>query len=264
MATYCISDVHGHYSEFISLLEKIGFCGSDTLYVLGDIIDRGPDSLSMLDFATQTKRDYSNIHYLIGNHEYMMNACLGRNSGTFSVSRTTEWYFNGGKETAHIISKKRGPEWVINELIPWIDSLQFYATPNVEGQKWMLVHAGFDPIMYGTKLIKPSNQVVEVANGFGVQNFHDMLWMRDDWLFSERLAPLPTVHGHTMTIGFEDLLWDLSLVTGSKCSLSKNGILRYKNKIDIDAGASAGYRNGGKLACLRLDDGKEFSVSCRK
>ncbi len=44
MATYVISDIHGEYELFIKLLEKIRFTSADTLYVLGDVIDRGPAS----------------------------------------------------------------------------------------------------------------------------------------------------------------------------------------------------------------------------
>ena len=39
--TYAISDIHGCYEEYIKLLEKIGFSEYDTLYILGDICDRG-------------------------------------------------------------------------------------------------------------------------------------------------------------------------------------------------------------------------------
>ena len=38
---YVISDLHGCYEEYIKMLELINFNGNDTLYVLGDICDRG-------------------------------------------------------------------------------------------------------------------------------------------------------------------------------------------------------------------------------
>ena len=41
---YCISDIHGYYGLFCRLLDKIRFGDKDKLYVLGDIIDKGPDS----------------------------------------------------------------------------------------------------------------------------------------------------------------------------------------------------------------------------
>lgn len=41
MATYVISDIHGEYEKFMELLEEIELEENDTLYVLGDVLDRG-------------------------------------------------------------------------------------------------------------------------------------------------------------------------------------------------------------------------------
>ena len=41
MATYVISDIHGEYERFMELLEEIELKDTDTLYVLGDVLDRG-------------------------------------------------------------------------------------------------------------------------------------------------------------------------------------------------------------------------------
>lgn len=44
MATYVISDIHGMYNKFIELLNKIKLKDTDTLYILGDVLDRAiPD-----------------------------------------------------------------------------------------------------------------------------------------------------------------------------------------------------------------------------
>ena len=49
---YAVSDIHGCYDKYIDLLNKINFSPDDTLYVLGDVIDRGPDGFKiMLDMA---------------------------------------------------------------------------------------------------------------------------------------------------------------------------------------------------------------------
>ena len=48
MGIYCISDIHGCFNEFQQMLELINFQESDELYILGDIIDRGPASAEML------------------------------------------------------------------------------------------------------------------------------------------------------------------------------------------------------------------------
>ena len=41
IAIYVISDIHGEYELFMKMLEKIKFQNTDTLYILGDILDRG-------------------------------------------------------------------------------------------------------------------------------------------------------------------------------------------------------------------------------
>ena len=64
---YVMSDIHGCYDEYIKLLDLIHFNDKDTLYVLGDVIDRGPYSIKVLQHMMM----YSNIIPIIGNHEYM-------------------------------------------------------------------------------------------------------------------------------------------------------------------------------------------------
>ena len=44
MATYVISDIHGECDMFLEMLEKIELKDSDILYILGDVVDRGPCS----------------------------------------------------------------------------------------------------------------------------------------------------------------------------------------------------------------------------
>ena len=49
--TYVMSDIHGMAELFKRMLEQIRFSDEDTLYILGDMIDRGPDPAGILDFA---------------------------------------------------------------------------------------------------------------------------------------------------------------------------------------------------------------------
>ena len=64
---YAISDLHGCYDKYQALLKKICFGPEDTLYVLGDVLDRGPDGFRiLLDMAGR-----SNGVGLLGNHEAM-------------------------------------------------------------------------------------------------------------------------------------------------------------------------------------------------
>ena len=66
MAVYVMSDVHGLKDRYDRMMENIH--EEDTLYILGDVIDRGPDGIVILQDVMQR----SNVKMLMGNHEYMM------------------------------------------------------------------------------------------------------------------------------------------------------------------------------------------------
>ena len=68
MSTYVISDVHGQYNAYKKMLNKIRFTKNDFLYVLGDVIDRGPEGLRIIQDIM--KRE--NAELLLGNHECML------------------------------------------------------------------------------------------------------------------------------------------------------------------------------------------------
>lgn len=68
MSTYVISDIHGCYREFMQLLQYVKFdVKVDELYILGDIIDRGPGSEQMFDWVYEHRN--GNVHMCMGNHE---------------------------------------------------------------------------------------------------------------------------------------------------------------------------------------------------
>ncbi|MEY3202438.1 MAG: Bis(5-nucleosyl)-tetraphosphatase, symmetrical [Pseudomonadota bacterium] len=79
MATYAIGDIQGCHSEFLQLLELCGFSKSrDRLWLVGDLINRGPDSLAVLRFV----RDLADSAIVVlGNHDLhllMRSAGYGR------------------------------------------------------------------------------------------------------------------------------------------------------------------------------------------
>ena len=69
---YIIADIHGCYNEYINLLKKIKFTDKDTLYILGDVVDRGPEPIKILQDMMKRK----NVVHFIGNHEFMMYTIL--------------------------------------------------------------------------------------------------------------------------------------------------------------------------------------------
>ncbi|HIG03798.1 MAG TPA: serine/threonine protein phosphatase, partial [Candidatus Poseidoniales archaeon] len=65
---WVIGDVHGYANVLTSLIEKLALGPNDHVVLLGDMIDRGPNSCGVIDIV----RDNSNIHSIKGNHEDMM------------------------------------------------------------------------------------------------------------------------------------------------------------------------------------------------
>lgn len=84
---FVVGDVHGHKSLLESLLAAVDFdAGCDRLIVLGDLIDRGPESAAMLRMV----RDAPWMVSLMGNHEVMLIDALG-DGGSEQL-----WRMNGG------------------------------------------------------------------------------------------------------------------------------------------------------------------------
>ena len=54
--TYFVSDIHGEYELFCSLLEKINFSDDDTLYICGDILEKGNSSLKVLELISKKEK----------------------------------------------------------------------------------------------------------------------------------------------------------------------------------------------------------------
>lgn len=82
--TYCMSDLHGEKDLFDKMLEKIHFSFQDHLYILGDVIDRGPHGVELLEQIMAS----DNITMLLGNHEQMCLSASG-NRGPGTVA--SEW-----------------------------------------------------------------------------------------------------------------------------------------------------------------------------
>lgn len=66
MATYAIGDIQGSYNEFRRLLDLINFNAKDKLWLVGDIVNRGPDSLLLLRFLRAMN---DSVVAVLGNHD---------------------------------------------------------------------------------------------------------------------------------------------------------------------------------------------------
>lgn len=103
---YVMSDIHGCYREYRKALKMIHFSEEDTLYVLGDVVDRGPEPIRVLQDMMLRR----NVFPIIGNHEYMALMVLKK----FAVEITeanTENYLSADDITSYMeLVFKRGPD----------------------------------------------------------------------------------------------------------------------------------------------------------
>ncbi|MDK4530792.1 symmetrical bis(5'-nucleosyl)-tetraphosphatase [Kingella kingae] len=74
MAHYAIGDLQGCYTELSALLDTLQFNhGTDTLWLVGDVVNRGPQSLECLQFCWQHE---SSVQMVLGNHDLHLLALL--------------------------------------------------------------------------------------------------------------------------------------------------------------------------------------------
>ena len=92
MAHYVMGDIHGEADRFHAMLKKIQFSEDDILILLGDVIDRGPDGITLL----LEIMEMSNVIMLLGNHEYMMLQYLSPDATCTEIRR---WDKNGNAPT---------------------------------------------------------------------------------------------------------------------------------------------------------------------
>ena len=270
MATYVVSDIHGAYYTFLSLLNRVRFNPTeDKLYVLGDIIDRNIHSAEMLEWAYDAP---SSVKFLIGNHEDMMLATMREYNELekrdyfedegllFNFIYNSIWIgWNGGANTFEYLMDL--PRARREDLLNWIQSWPLFYDITVQSRRFVLVHAGL--AMNGIRISddrysKGINVDVEIE-GFPVQNSQSLLWIRENWFFDQSELPCDVVFGHTSTPYLFDYLEDfnewaeIDKNTGIPIEKGKE-ILHFGEglrKHCIDTGRSV-------MSILRLDDMMEF------
>lgn len=144
---YIISDLHGCFAHYSAMLEKLCFSDGDTLYVLGDVCDRGPAPMEI--FTDMIRRP--NVKYILGNHDH--DACLflrdmaDAESGEecFNGDQLASYMFwldDGGRPTAEgFLALGRGDR---EAMLALIENAPLYETLDCGGRHYILVHAGLD------------------------------------------------------------------------------------------------------------------------
>ena len=235
MATYVISDVHGQYEMFVELLGKIQLKSTDVLYVLGDVLDRGPHPIKTLKLLM--KMPYAIC--ILGNHELMALECLEflmQEITEESINKLDEktldnlltWQFNGSQTTIDEFSELDSEEK--QEVIDFIKEFLIYEEVSAGGKDYLLVHAGLGNY-------SPEKDMDDYS-------LHDLIWMRADYDV-KYFEDVYVVTGHTPTQAIE-------------CNPKPGFIFRHNNHVAIDCGANC---PGGRLAAICLETGEEFYSS---
>lgn len=128
MKTYAISDIHGCYYTFKELLSTIGLTKDDNLYLLGDYINRGPNSKEVIDYIIELQQQGYNILALNGNHEEMVFDSIDLEDWTAGANETLLSF--GIHHLKNLDAK----------YVRWFSNL----LPFAEREGFIMVHAGLN------------------------------------------------------------------------------------------------------------------------
>ena len=227
MSTYFISDIHGEYNLFLKLLNEINFDSNDTLYILGDIIDKGKDSIKLVKFISQQK----NMVAIMGNHEYSFCQYIKGITDNINDIINNQTILNQINQYFPLSDDRM----TFNE-ISYIVNLPYY----IEDNDFLAVHAGLE---ISNNTILPIKQ----------QNSNYMLFDRKFKNSNFQPYSKTIIYGHTPC--FYDQL-DGKFIKTLKEN-SQNNVLSSYSKIRIDTGVS--YTK--MLGVLRKEDMQEFYTS---
>lgn len=230
---YVTSDIHGRLDRLKRLIDCIDLSKDDTLYIIGDLVDRGDSPMETIEFVM----DHPQIEVIMGNHDEMMLYSL-RYKDEKQIER---WARNGNEPTIKGFLERSLVEQ--EKILSFIEGLPYF---KIIDNKYLLIHAGFEP----TRLFEHmKNQSLEQA----LEEQKDRLvWVRDDFIKNKALDNLITVFGHSPR-RYIDILFEVESRLPYEIWFDDT----HKDKIGIDTGNC--YEDG-RMACLRLDDMKIFYI----
>lgn len=230
-----MSDLHGDFSHFKKMLKMINFdFDTDDLYILGDVIDRGKENLSMLDYV----RNNSRMHLIKGNHELFAQMYI---EGIIDKRQWTAW---GGGPTSDEVDALTEMEKA--DLSEYISNLEYYFEIDVNGEKWILTHSGLS----ADCIVESDGQVCIAESILKAVNYNEF-----NYLVSHDIHYMP----YSVTRGLNSFM-----VVGHTPVLRLNDdgsykILHRDRYMCIDSGA--GHRKyGGKMSCYCIETKEEFYI----
>jgi serine/threonine protein phosphatase 1 len=187
---YVIGDIHGRLDLFEAMIGAIEDDDSraspaDTrIVLLGDLVDRGPDSAGVVARA-RAWQQARKVRVLAGNHEEMFLTAFEK------PEALRHFLKHGGRETvlSYGLSKKQYATLSLDEIFALLPSLvplserEYVASfeTMIRAGDYVFVHAGIDP-----------------ARPLAEQKRSDLLWIRERFLNHEGPLEKVVVHGHTI------------------------------------------------------------------
>ncbi len=228
--TYIVSDIHGNYTKFKELLKKINFTDDDVMYIVGDIVDYGEESIDLLiDISMR-----ANVLPIVGDHDYRALRLLGaldkmlregERPDPETFSEMAAWIGDGGQKTMEDF--KALDEDMREGVLDYLSEMSLYEELEVKGQKYLLVHAG----------IADFDEELDLDDCMPEDFISEELDLEREY-YSDKII----IVGHRPTYTVE--------------GADKGMIFYGEGSILIDCGAA--YDEA--LGCLCLENGKEYYV----
>jgi len=226
---YVVGDIHGRldlYDALIAAIEeddRLAAPADTRIVLLGDLVDRGPDSAGVIA-RTRQWQERAKLRVLAGNHEEMFLSAFNK------PEALRHFLKHGGRETmlSYGLSTKQFATLDIDELFALLPRLVPEADREyvagfetmIRAGDYVFVHAGIDPT-------RPLDE----------QKRSDLLWIRERFLAHEGPLEKVVVHGHT--------IFDRVMDCG--------------NRIGIDTGA---FRSGVLTALVLEGDQRRIIQAC--
>lgn len=268
MATYAIGDIQGCFSAFEKLLSKIKFDRSkDVLWLTGDIVNRGPQSLDTIRFVKNLKE---NLRLVLGNHDLHLLALAH--------------HAHHGQTDDTLAPILTAPDR--DELIHWL--LQQPLLHHDEENNFVMIHAGLAPSWDLDTAKRLANEVETILKSDHPDDFFKNMYGNQPNLWDETLQGWDRIRCITnyftrarfchadgslelktkenMDVSQTNLIpWfrlpnranaNLRIIFGHWAALG--GVTNTPNVYAVDTGCVWGYC----LTAMRLEDGERFSVDC--
>ncbi|MEH6549163.1 MAG: symmetrical bis(5'-nucleosyl)-tetraphosphatase [Pseudomonadales bacterium] len=168
MTTYAVGDVQGCLQPLLCLLEKVNFdARQDQLWLAGDIVNRGPQSLETLEYIYSIRKS---VKMVLGNHDLHLLAIA---HGAKSPGRN---------DTLHDILEAPDRD----KLLAWLIKQPLIYTDEDLG--YTMVHAGIPPMWKLKKAHALANEVTSVLRGPKAAGFFQQMYGNIPDIWTEDLV----------------------------------------------------------------------------